>query len=131
VSAADRLAEREPRDGRLFKDAERRVFFGVCAGIADYFGFSVTVVRAVVAAAAFFLPVVVVVYVALGLLLPKRPGSSARHAGGVERGTRSATDGRADELRRRLAGLDMRVRRLEKRVTSRFELEREFEDLKD
>ena len=45
------------------------MMFGVCAGIADYFGFDLTVTRVltVVAGAMFAFPIVCVAYVLLGL----------------------------------------------------------------
>jgi len=56
---------------RLYVDRDRRVFFGVCAGLADSFGWSLMTVRIVAALSLLFLFVpTVLVYVTAGLLLP-------------------------------------------------------------
>ena len=56
---------------KLYRNPRRGMIFGVCAGLAEYFGFDVTVTRVIVAVAAFFaFPVICIVYVCLGLLLP-------------------------------------------------------------
>ena len=58
---------------RLYRNPRRGMIFGVCAGLAEYFGFDVTVTRVVVAVAAFFaFPIICIIYLCLGLLLPVR-----------------------------------------------------------
>ena len=59
---------------RLYRDRENAMIAGVCAGIAEYFGFNRKGVRAVTAAGAiFFMPFTVISYVILAIVLPVRP----------------------------------------------------------
>ena len=70
---------REPGPRRLFRDRENGIVAGVCAGIADYFGFDVTITRVIVAIGLFiFLPTTVIAYIVLTLLLPTKPREWAR-----------------------------------------------------
>src|SRR3546814_10652038 len=45
-----------PRPSRLYRNTERGVIFGVCAGLADYFGISRFIVRIVAVIALFMFP---------------------------------------------------------------------------
>lgn len=68
---------------RLYVDRDRRVFFGVCAGLADSFAWSLMTVRIVAALSLLLLFVpTVLVYVTAGLLLP---GKRLTFHGDVER----------------------------------------------
>jgi len=55
---------------RLSRPHSGRMIGGVCAGIADRFGWNVTVVRALTVASVFIPGPQVVVYIALWLLIP-------------------------------------------------------------
>jgi phage shock protein C len=58
---------------RLYVDRDNGVFFGVCAGLADSFGWPLLTVRIVAVCALLFLFVpTAVLYVTAGLLLPRR-----------------------------------------------------------
>lgn len=58
---------------RLYVDRDNRLFFGVCAGLADSFGWPLMTVRIVAALSLLFLFVpTVLVYVTAGLLLPRK-----------------------------------------------------------
>ena len=58
---------------KLYRNPRRGMIFGVCAGIAEYFGFDVAVTRVIVAVGALFaFPIICLVYVLLGLMLPVR-----------------------------------------------------------
>ena len=66
---------------RLYRNPRRGKVFGVCAGLADYFGFDLTVTRVLVVIGALFsFPIVCVAYLVLGFLLPRKPdeGSGGR-----------------------------------------------------
>jgi len=110
---------------------------GVCAGIADYFGFDVTMTRIVVVVGLFvFLPTTLIAYILLALLLPSKPRVTERyrdHASEtLQRSVRSAPHSTLDTIRHRFREVDGRLQRLEKYLTSkRFKLDREFESLKD
>lgn len=61
---------------RLMRSRRDRWIYGVCGGIARYYGWSSTAVRAVVVLLAIFIPGVsvipaVLIYVLLGYLLPE------------------------------------------------------------
>ena len=45
-----------PRPNRLYRNTERGILFGVCAGLADYFGISRFVVRVVAIIGLFMFP---------------------------------------------------------------------------
>ena len=122
---------------RLYQDRANGIFLGVCAGIADFFGFDVTLTRIVTAIGAFlFFPTVVIGYFILALLLPKKPKGYAARSGeeseAFQRRVRSSPHSTLDGVRHRFRDLDVRLQRLEKYLTSnRFNLDREFETLRD
>jgi phage shock protein C len=121
---------------KLYRNPRRGVFLGVCAGIAEYFGFDVTVTRVVVVVGAFFsFFLFVIAYVILGLILPVRPYAPepGREAGDrLERQVRSSPHDTLASVRYRVRDLDVRLARLEKYVTSnRYKLDREFRKLEE
>jgi phage shock protein C len=130
--------------GRFTRNADRAVLGGVCAGIADYFGFNLRVTR-LLAIIAFFvaMPVTILTYIAVVLLVP---AESAGYSRKVDREIRrkrrrmsrrerreAAEEARreaADALGERAHSLDERLARVEKYVTSsRYDLDREFRNL--
>lgn len=123
---------------RLYRNSEKGMIFGVCAGLADYFGFDVTIVRVVVVLGALFFPgpLVIVGYLIMALLLPKRsrpvPTMLDEHEEEVWRSIRAEPHATLGSLRHRYRELESRLQRLEKYVTSeRYQLDREFERLRD
>lgn len=117
---------------RLYRDTDRAKLGGVCAGLAEYFGFNLCVTR-MLAIIAFFMamPMVIIGYLAAVLLIPAR---SARSIGPADpefrRAVRSSPARTADDIRRRFRSLDRRLARMEKYITSsRYELDREFRNL--
>jgi phage shock protein C len=106
---------------------------GVCAGLADYFGFNLRATR-ILAVVGFFLnPLLAIVgYLAAVVLVPAtstRPSSPALDPG-FKRSVRSSPGQAMSDVRRRFQSLDRRLARLEKYVTSgRYKLDREFRDL--
>ena len=71
------------QDRRFTRDADRGVVAGVCAGIADYFGFRLCAVRAIFIVALFVaFPFAVLTYLAIVLLVPSE---SSRYEYVVER----------------------------------------------
>ncbi|MGB5337216.1 MAG: PspC domain-containing protein [Woeseiaceae bacterium] len=140
---------------RLYRDADRAVLGGVCAGLAGYFGLNLKVTR-LLAVIAFLaaMPFAVFGYIAAVFLIPAE--SRGEHHGGVEtsrcwgirksrREARTRDDARRkarddyrappagptiDAVRERCRSLDKRLAELEKQVTSpRFQLEQEFRKL--
>ena len=120
---------------RLYRNPRRGVIFGVCAGLAEYFGFNVNVTRVLVAIGALFsFPLIGVAYVLLGLLLPIRSHGRSGYdeLDPVERQVRSSPHDTLSNVRYRFRDLDARLQRLEKYVTSsRYKLDREFRELRE
>lgn len=64
----------EHRSRRLYRDSERGLILGVCAGIAEYFDWPVRLTRAGALALGWFFPLhVVIAYIVVGLIMPERP----------------------------------------------------------
>jgi phage shock protein C len=129
----------EPREpgliNKLYRNPRRGMIFGVCAGIAEYFGFDVTVTRVIVVIGTFFaFPVIFGAYLVLALLLPVRAttGVDRKHGDPLERQVRSSPHDTLASVRYRFRDLDARLQRLEKHVTStRYKLDREFRELEE
>jgi phage shock protein C len=121
---------------RLYRDTRRGFVFGVCAGIADYFAFDLTVVRVLtVLGSMFAFPVVCLTYLVLGFILPVKQYDDAAEipqSDPVQRKVRSDPHDMLSSVRYRARDLDARLQRLEKYVTSnRFMLDQEFQRLRD
>lgn len=115
---------------RLYRDRDNAMIAGVCAGLADYFGFHRRGLRLVVAISAlFFMPFVVVSYIVLAIILPVRPGEPAVDEEKADF-WRELSNAPADvfgNVRHRFRELDLRLQRMEAFVTSReFEFDREI-----
>lgn len=126
---------------RFYRDADRAVLGGVCAGLAGYLGFNLKMTRCL-AFIAFLMamPIVVTGYLAAVFLIPSSPGGYYDRAAEkvfVKREERRRKTDRAqrtslmaDTVRRRCQSLDERLARLERHVTSsRFQLEQELRRL--
>ena len=127
-------SEASMSERRFYRKADKAMLGGVCAGIADYFGFNLGVTRVLVVIAFFTMPVTLLGYLALVLLVPSvsardnpRPVDPEFH-----RAVRSSPSQTMSDVRSRFKSLDRRLARLEKYVTSsRYQLDREFDRLKD
>lgn len=108
---------------------------GVCAGVADYFGFDRNVVRAVTVVCALFFPTTILAYFILGLALDREPEQdrmTSPYQSELRRRVRSQPHSTLHSQRHRFRELDRRLQKLEKYVTSkRFRLDREFDGLQD
>jgi len=143
----------------FYRSADRAVLGGVCAGVADYFGFNLKVLR-ILAVIAFFvaMPMAVIEYLAVVFLVPARGGEyyarndseryerpakkervsrrERRRARKQERReaefrAQSAPPSEADAVvRNKCQALDERLAELEKTITSRrYQLDQEFKNL--
>lgn len=130
----------------LLRDDVNGKIAGVCAGIADYFGWEVWLVR-IVAVSAFFLgasALVLVLYIAAWVILGKKSLAGFNDNTGnrdnyqdrpVELKTRIWQRGESPKdaiihLNRQFAHLESRLQDMERHVTSsRFQLNREFRKL--
>ena len=137
---------------RFYRSADRAIFGGVCAGVADYFGLNLRVVR-LLAVIAFFvaMPMAVIVYLAIVFLIPARAGSgyeqtrwqeARRESHKCRRAERQrarreakqdshvAASEAAAQVRSKCQSLEQRLASLEKYITSsRYQLDREFRNL--
>ena len=130
---------------RFTRDADRAMVGGVCAGIADYFGFNLCVTR-ILFLIFFFaaMPFAIIAYLALVFLVPAssrgdeyvverivrrcRPRRMSRKA--RRREAEEARRTAAEDVSRRARELEERLARIEKHVTSRrYQLDEEFRNL--
>jgi len=123
-------AHRRTNPHRLFRDPGNGMLAGVCAGLADYFGFNLKGLRVLAAiGAVIFAPFVITSYVILAILLPKRPVEE-RPDKAREDFWRSVSNAPSDtfsSVRHRFRELDLRLQRMEAFVTSKeFEIDREL-----
>ena len=134
----------------FYRSADRALLGGVCAGLADYFGFNLRVLR-FLAIIAFIcaMPMAVIAYLAAVFLIPARSGTGPEPAPRARRKTRRERKAerkqarreareRADavpseaaiKVREKCQSLDKRLAELERYVTSsRYQLDREIRNL--
>ncbi|MFK8052601.1 MAG: PspC domain-containing protein [Woeseiaceae bacterium] len=120
---------------RFYRNRESKKIAGVCAGLADYFGFDLTVTRILaVIALLVAAPPVILLYIGITLLVPMsdldpvvqqepRRKEFRNHL-------RSAPATTVTDVKRSLLRLDARLARMERVVTSpRFDLDRKIREL--
>jgi phage shock protein C len=124
-----------PRPSRLYRNTERGVLFGVCAGIADYFGINRFVVRiATVVGLFMFPPPTLFCYFMAALLIPRAPDFQYQSDAEREfwRQLRLKPSESLSRLRHRYREQEQRVRAVEAFVTSsEAKLHRAFRDLEN
>ena len=124
---------REPNPNRLYRDPFNGKLMGVCAGIADYFGFDVWPVRfAAVLALIFFTLPTIIAYLLAGALLDRKPADmyATSEEEDLWRGIRNRPGQTARDARVRFHEMERRLRQIEAYVTSKeFNLNREIRDL--
>lgn len=117
---------------RLFRDKDNAILAGVCAGIAEYFGFNRKGVRFVTFLLALFPPFcafVIISYIVLAIVLPVKPRELDENSEQAEfwRGVSNAPSDVFGALRHRFRELNLRLQKMEAFVTSReFEIDREL-----
>ncbi len=120
------------RPRSFYRRSDNAMLGGVCAGLADYFGFNLRVTR-ILAVIAFCvaMPMAVIVYLAVVFLVPARAiGLEERGRSKNWRARRASPEQMASEVRSKTQALDRRLARLEKYITSRrYELDEEFRNL--
>lgn len=135
----------------FYRDADRAVLGGVCAGMAEFFGFNLRVLRILaIVAFIFAMPMAIVGYLAAVFLIPARsgigydrPARPAREKP-CRRERRRAKRAKKEARRQQQTGpseaavaiqdkcrtLDKRIADLEKHITSsRYQLDREIRNL--
>lgn len=126
----ERRRDASPR--RLYRDKDKRMICGVCAGIADYFSADVTVVRILTAIGFLLFPATFFAYVVLCFLVPVKPGKLYKDEWDEKfwQGVRKSPKGTFSAVKMRFREMDMKLQRMERYITSaRFNLDREFKDL--
>jgi phage shock protein C len=122
-----------PRPSRLYRNTERGVIFGVCAGLADYFGISRFIVRIVAVIALFmFPPPTLFCYFMAALLIRRAPAYHYESDAEKEfwRQVRLKPSESLSRLRHRYREQEQRIRNMEAFVTSsEAKLHRAFRDL--
>ena len=122
-----------PNPHKLWRNPGAGRVFGVCAGLADYFGVDAFLVRAAAVAGLIFLSVPVRIgYMLLALILPARPASLYRSPAEEEfwRAVTTRPDVTLSAVRHRFRDLEKRLRALETHVSSPdFETSRAIRDL--
>ncbi len=118
---------------KFYRNRDRAVVGGVCAGLADYFGFNLKMTRVLaVVSLCMAMPVTLVAYFGAVFLVPAAPGSSnePKYDAEFRKAVRSAPRQTLSDVKRRFQSLDSRMARLERYVTSsRFNLDQEFKKL--
>ncbi len=125
--------DRRRSPNRFYRDRRHGKLFGVCAGIAEYFGFNRTMVRlvALLGLFAFTVPTVIA-YIAAGLLVPVQPRDmyASRDEAVFWREVRTEPGGTTRGLRHKFRDQERRLAAIEAYVTSReFRLNRDIADL--
>lgn len=124
-----------PNRHRLTRNTRDGKIAGVCAGLADYFGWRRKYTRlAAILLTVFFFPVPVILYAAAAFLLPRGEPIAARYDDpDEERFWRTYTTKPKmtySELRHRFRALDARIADMERAVTSSdYALRKQFRDL--
>ncbi|MEO1250958.1 MAG: envelope stress response membrane protein PspC [Pseudomonadota bacterium] len=123
-----------PNRHRLYKDKSRAMLAGVCAGIANYYGWSVGWLRIALVISFFFVgPLTIFAYIAAVLFMKNAPNAPEYSSPEEERFWRTfSTRPRVtfSELKHRFRALDTRLAEIERAVTSdEYGLRKAFRDL--
>lgn len=122
------------RRRRFHRSRDKAVIAGVCAGLADYFGFNLKVTRLLAVIALLMAPpITLLVYFGTVLLFPAESDERRRppdYDPEFHRAVRSSPRETLADVRKRFQALDSRLARLERYVTSsRYNLDQEFKKL--
>ena len=126
--------QQAPSRTRFYRDKQNGKVMGVCAGIADYTGFDVSLVRVCFLAAVFMsgggiLPF----YIIAGIITPKKPQAfeADREEQQFWQGVRASPARAARDIRSRFKDIDRRIADIESYVTTENRsLAKEIEQLR-
>ncbi len=110
---------------RFYLNKERGKITGVCAGISDYFGWDVTLVRIGWVIATIIWPIMILAYILLSWLVDPKPSDfmTSRYAAGIG----PIVPPSFTDVKSRFDRLEDRLRSMERVVTSReFQMDREL-----
>lgn len=115
---------------RFRRRSDKAILGGVCAGVAEYFGFNLRATRFLTLLAFIFaMPMTIIAYFAAVILIPAAPSETAADER-FRQSLRYSPKQTMGDVKGRFKSLDRRLARLEKYVTSsRYQLDREFRDL--
>lgn len=124
-----------PRRTKFYLDRDNKKWMGVCAGIADYTGIDVTVVRiGMVVGTILGSGALIIVYIAAGLIAPPKPRELTEQAPDDAKfwqGVRASPRRTIRDVRSKFRDLDRRLADVETYVTSsNTSLSREIEKLR-
>lgn len=124
-----------PRKTKFYRDQRNGKWMGVCAGIADYTGIDVTVIRiAVVLLTVLGSGATLIAYVVAGMIAPKKPLDLAYESPEQAKfwqGVRASPKRTVRDVRAKFRELDRRMAEVETYVTSSSgSLSREIEKLR-
>ncbi len=118
---------------RFYRQKKKAVIGGVCAGLADYFGFNLKVTRVIAFISLLMAtPVTLIIYFATVALVPSSNTAATQEAFDPDfrQALRSSPARTMTDVKRRFQSLDSRLARLERHVTSpQFDLDREIRSL--
>ena len=118
---------------RFYRNADKAKVAGVCAGVADYFGFNLKVTRLLAFISLLMaMPVTLLIYFTTVILVPSAPdpAKQAHVDPNFRQALRSSPGQTLSDVKRRYQSLDSRLARLERYVTSpKFNLDQEFRRL--
>jgi len=122
-----------PSPNRLYRNLDKAMVKGVCAGLADYVGIQPWLVRVgtLILLFSFTVPTIIV-YIVLVKMVPPRPAGLYATSEEEAFWTRVRVEpaGMVSNLRRQFREMEKRLRDVETFVTSReFRLDREIKDL--
>lgn len=123
-----------PKYNKLYLDKKNGKICGVCAGISDYSGVDVTVVR-IVAILGLISPasgVVCISYILMCWLIDAKPEDlfESKEEGEFWKAVRTQPKNTIRDVRHKFREIERRLRAAEAHVTSReYKLHKEFEDL--
>ncbi|MEI8396230.1 MAG: PspC domain-containing protein [Rhodospirillaceae bacterium] len=122
-----------PNPHKLYRNSGNGRVFGVCAGIADYFGTDPFIVRAGAVLGLFLLSMPTLIgYALLALILPTKPAGLYRSPADEEfwRAVTTKPDVTFAAVRHKFRDLEKRLRSLESHVSTReFEISQAIRDL--
>ena len=118
---------------RFYRSRNNAMLGGVCAGVADYFGFNLRVTRLLTLIALLFaMPITLLIYFGVVLLVPTKPVDENWDDYDPEfrRALRAEPRRTMGDVRRRFQAMESKLARIERYVTSsRFRLDQEFRKL--
>ena len=129
------LSEQPASRTRFYRDKRHGKIMGICAGIADYTGFDVTLVRIGMIAALFLSSgSIIPIYFIAGWITPTKPRvleRSDREEQQFWQGVRASPTRAARDIRSRFKDIDRRLADIESYVTSdNRSLAREIDELR-